>query len=295
MTGARRPSVLAATLCLCMSGCMALTAQLPPTEYSTLESTADRAERERLLKENWVFRHEEPQGTRYTKGLHPMSTKRSWQSLDVVLRSDRNSSDALPYRELRRSRIFAALTAVSALLFVAGGAASARTGFDFKDMSGGNAILLGGALSSVGFAIAAGVFYRRAQKGYERAVNVYNDSLGMRLGLLTPNGDYIPSEDAAVDAEGFILTEDAATSVNGQRIEGPSPLPQLGQPPPGNPPATQPTPAPAPAPPVAPQPAPPTVAPQTASAPSHAVEPPGALPRRRVPAPWPTLTLLPAR
>lgn len=294
MTGARRPSVLAATLCLCASGCMALTPQLPPTEYAKIEATADRAERERLLKENWVFRHEEPQGARFTKGQHPMSTKRSWQSLDVVLRSDRNSSDALPYRELRRSRIFAALTAVSALLFIAGGAATARTGFDFKEFNGGNAILLGGALASVGFAVAAGVYYRRAQTGYERAVNIYNDSLGMRLGLLTPNGDYIPGENVAVDAEGYILTEDATTSVGGRKIEGPSPLPPLGQPasPPGSPPTTQPqgaplsNPSPEPAPPVAPQPAPPAqpsppgVAPQTATAPAATPRPLALLPAR---------------
>lgn len=283
---------------------MALTPQLPPTDYAALESTADRAEREQQLKENWVFRHEEPQGTRYTKGLHPMSTKRSWQSLDVVLRSDRNSSDALPYRELRRSRIFAALTAVAGILFIAGGAATARTGFDFKEFNGANAILLGGALSSVGFAIAAGVYYRKAQNGYERAVNVYNDSLGMRLGLLTPGGDYIPGENVAVDAEGYILTEDATMRVDGHQIEGPSPLPPLGQPapPPGSPPATQPqgtpltTPPPGQAPPIAPQPAPPaqtappaqpvppTVAPQTAAVAGD----PGNLPRTR-------LTLLPAR
>lgn len=289
---------LAVVLSLSLSGCMALTPQIQPTDFAALEKVQDRAERERLFKENWVYRHEEPQGTRYTKGLHPMSTKRSWQSLDAVLRSDRNASEALPYKQLRRSRIFAALTAVSGLLFIAGGAATAREGFDFNKLNGGNAILLSGALMSVAFAIASGVYFRRAQQGYADAVSIYNDSLGLRLGLLTPGGDYIPPEGVAVDAEGFILTEDGKT-----RVEGPVPLPSVGAPPPEQaPPALAPpagpTPSPTGPPAAAPQqpPGPATaVAPQTASAPSHAPDPPGALRVRGVPAPWPTLTLLPAR
>lgn len=264
---------------------MSLTPQLQPTDFAKLEAVQDRAERERLMKENWVYRHEEPQGARYTKGLHPMATKRSWQSLDAVLRSDRNASEALPYKELRRSRIFAALAAVSGLLFIAGSAATAREGFDFKKASGGNVVMLSGALAAVAFAISAGVFYRRAQTGYERAVTIYNDSLGMRLGLLTPGGDYIPPEGVAVDAEGFILTEDKQT-----RIEGPPQMPALGQPAPA---PAPPAPAPTPAPELSPPPLP-----QTVSAPSRRIEPPdppGATDRRRIAAPWPTLTLLPSR
>jgi hypothetical protein len=281
---------------------MSLTPQLQPTDFAKLETVRDRAEREKQLKENWVFRHEEPQGTRYTKGLHPMATKRSWQSLDAVLRSDRNASAALPYKQLRRSRIFAALAAVSGMLFIAGSAATAREGFDFKKASGGNMVMLGGALAALAFAITSGVFYRRAQTGYERAVNIYNDSLGLRLGLLTPSGDYVPPEGAAVDEEGFILTEDKES-----RVEGPAQMPALGQPAPAPaPPAPAPTPTPQP--PAAPPST--TVAPQTASVPSSVPssapssapssvleppEPPGAVRRRKIPAPWPTLTLLPSR
>lgn len=267
---------------------MSLTPQIQPTDFAKLEGVQDRAEREKLLKENWVFRHEEAEGTRYTKGLHPMTTKRSWQSLDAVLRSDRNAAAALPYKPLRRSRIFAALAAVSGTLFIAGSAATAREGFDFKKANGGNVVMLGGALAALAFAITAGVFYRQARTGYERAVGVYNDSLGLRLGLLTPGGDYIPPDGVAVDAEGFILTEDKET-----RVEGPAQLPPVGAPAPV-------APAPQPAPVVQPQPTPAaapstTVAPQTASAPSQAPDPPGATSRRRVAAPWPTLTLLPPR
>lgn len=267
---------------------MSLTAQIQPTDFAKLEGVRDRAEREKLLKENWVYRHEEAEGTRYTKGLHPMTTKRSWQSLDAVLRSDQNASEALPYKELRRSRIFAALAAVSGTLFIAGSAATAREGFDFKKASGGNVVMLSGALTALAFAIASGVFYRRARVGYERAVSIYNDSLGVRLGLLTSGGDYIPPDGVAVDAEGFILTEDKAT-----KVEGPAQLPAVGAPAPV---APQPQPVPI-TPQPQPTPAPPTttVSPQTASAPSQAPDPPGATSRRRMDAPWPTLTLLPPR
>ncbi|MDC0675522.1 hypothetical protein [Nannocystis radixulma] len=265
MTRARRPSPLVLALCLCVSGCMSLTPQLQPTDFAKLETIKDRAEREKALKENWIFRHEEPQGTRYTKGLHPLATKRSWQSLDAILRSEKNAAEALPYKELRRSRIFAALSAVTGLLFIASGAATAREGFDFQKLNGANAVMLGSVLATVGLAIAAGVFYRKAEKGYTRAVNIYNDSLGMRLGLLTPNGDYIPPADAAVDAEGYILTEDGNT-----RIEGPVPAP-----------------APAPAPSTAAPPSPTTAPPMTTPAPTTAPPPVTAPPATTAPPPQP--------
>ncbi|MCY0987402.1 hypothetical protein OV203_09730 [Nannocystis sp. ILAH1] len=266
MNPARRPSPLVLALCLCVSGCMSLTPQLQPTDFAKLETIKDRAEREKALKENWIFRHEEPQGTRYTKGLHPLSTKRSWQSLDAILRSEKNSAEALPYKELRRSRILAALGAVTGLLFIASGAATAREGFDFQKLNGANGVMLGSVLATVGLAIAAGVYYRRAEKGYARAVNIYNDSLGMRLGLLTPNGDYIPPADAAVDAEGYILTEDANT-----RIEGAQPYPAPG---PSIAPAPAPnTTAPAPAPNTT-APAPDTTAPPMSAPPPTTAQPP---------------------
>ncbi|PCC73271.1 hypothetical protein SAMN02745121_03002 [Nannocystis exedens] len=290
---------------------MSLTPQLQPTDFAKLETIKDRAEREKALKENWIFRHEEPQGTRYTKGLHPLATKRSWQSLDAILRSDKNSAEALPYKELRRSRILAALGAVTGLLFVASGAATAREGFDFQKLNGANGVMLGSVLATVGLAIAAGVFYRKAEKGYARAVNIYNDSLGMRLGLLTPNGDYIPPADAAVDAEGYILTEDANTRIDGAQqypapgpaiAPGPAPAPGTTAPAPNT---TAPAPAPnttappmsAPSPTTAPPPQlpPPTTSPQHAGFRPRLVPRPAAQPPADALQPGRALTLLPRR
>ncbi|MBA3548590.1 MAG: hypothetical protein H0T76_19065, partial [Nannocystis sp.] len=131
-----------------------------------------------------------------------------WQSLDAILRSDKNSSEALPAKQLRRSRVFTALAIASSILFVAGVAATARDGFSFQEPSAGNATLLGGALGSVAFAIAAGVLFRRARTGYDRAVDVYNESLGMRLGVMTPQGSYIPPADVMVSEDGYVITED---------------------------------------------------------------------------------------
>lgn len=264
---------------------MSLTPQLQPTDFARLETIKDRAEREKALKENWVFRHEEPQGTRYTKGLHPQSTKRSWQSLDAILRSNAASAEALPYKELRRSRIFAALAAVTGTLFIASGAATAREGFDFQRMNGANVTMLSSVLATVAFAVTSGIFFRRAEKGYKKAVDIYNDSLGLRLGLLTPQGDYIPPADAAVDAEGYILTEDGQT-----RVEGPvaPPAPAAPQPLP------QPLPQPQPVPP--PEPAEPPgglTSPQTAQ--SGAPQGPDGPDLRPAPAPGRPLTLLPRR
>lgn len=279
---------------------MSLTPQLQPTDFAKLETIKDRAEREKALKENWIFRHEEPQGTRYTKGLHPMATKRSWQSLDAILRSEKNSSEALPYKELRRSRILAALGAVTGLLFIASGAATAREGFDFQKLNGANSVMLGSVLATVGLAIAAGVFYRRAETGYARAVNIYNDSLGMRLGLLTPNGDYIPPADAAVDAEGYILTEDGNTRVEGP-VQYPAPGPTIAPPasPPGpNAPAPTPetTAPPMTTPPSAPPPQlPPTTSPQHAGIRARPVPRPADQEPADALQPGRALTLLPRR
>ncbi|MEN9222610.1 MAG: endonuclease III [Thermostichus sp. BF3_bins_97] len=141
--------------------------QLGPTDFAALEQVEDREERERLYTQNAIYRHSLPQGTRYTKGTSRTAERRSWQSLDAILRSDRNASAALPYKNLRRARIFTALTITSVLVAVAGTAASAREGLDFSEMNGTGAILLGGGLASVGIAIAAGVFYGKTKKGYE--------------------------------------------------------------------------------------------------------------------------------
>jgi hypothetical protein len=186
---------------------MTLTPQLEPTDFSKIEQTPTRKERDQVFRDNTIYRHEEPQGTRYTKGNLDAAPKRSWQSLDAVLRSDQNSSEALPAKQLRRSRVFTALAIASSILFVAGIAATARDGFKLQEFTPGNATLLGGALGSVAFGVAAGILFRRARGGYDRAVDVYNESLGLRLGVMTPEGSYIPPADVVTE-DGFVVTED---------------------------------------------------------------------------------------
>ncbi|MCA9652153.1 MAG: hypothetical protein H6712_04740 [Myxococcales bacterium] len=179
-----------------------------PTDFEHLETLTDREDRERAYADNAIYRHDEPQGTRYTKGTTEIATKRSWQSLDAILRSDASSAAALPTRPMRISRVFTALTIVAGILTVAGTAASAREGLDLQKLNGTGAVLLGGGLATVGFGITAGIFYGKTRRGYENAVDLYNDSLAVRLGLNTPDGQYIPPEGVLVDEEGFIMLDE---------------------------------------------------------------------------------------
>lgn len=199
--------MLGSTLVSTSAGCMALTPQLPPTDFAELEQVEDRETREKLYAEQQIYTHKLPQGTRYTKGTSVDATKRSWQSLDVVLRSDANAAAALPSRQLRRSRLFTALTVAAGILTVAGAAASAREGLNLGDLDPAGGVLLGAGLATVGFAITSGVFYGKSRRGYERAVDVYNDSLGMRLGILDGQGNYVPPRGALVDDEGNIVLD----------------------------------------------------------------------------------------
>ncbi len=203
------------------AGCMTLSPQLPPTDYAALEKVEDRGERERLYAENTINRHREPQGTRYTKGTDPTREKRSWQSLDVVLRSDENSSAALPVKKLRAARILTALSVAASIVTVAGIAASAREGLDLKHMNGAGGMLLGGGLATVAFGIAAGVVYSRARMDYDKAVDVYNDSLGVRLGIYDAQGKYIPPRGVLVDEEGYIILDQPE-----REVTGPQPAPE---------------------------------------------------------------------
>lgn len=187
-------------------GCMTLTAQLPPTDFAELEKIEDRDEREQQYAEQQIYTEDMPQGTRYTKGTDP-STPRSWQSLDVVLHSDASAASSLPKRQLRRSRLFAALTVAAGILTIAGAAASAREGLNLGDIDPAGGVLLGGGLATVGFAITSGVFYGKSRQGYENAVDIYNDSLGMRLGLLDGEGNYLPPRGALVDADGNVVLD----------------------------------------------------------------------------------------
>jgi hypothetical protein len=187
---------------------MALTPQLAPTDFESAERVADRDAREKLYAESAIYRHDLPQGTRYTKGTNVTAEKRSWQSLDAILRSDAASFEALPHRKLRLARLFTALGIATSLVMIAGVAASAREGLDLQRLDGTGGILLGGGLATAAFGITAGVFFTRARKDYDRAVDVYNDSLGVRLGLYTPDGKYIPPRGALVDKDGYILLDE---------------------------------------------------------------------------------------
>jgi hypothetical protein len=258
------------------SGCMSLTPQLRPTDFESLERVSDRSAREQAYVDHAIQRHDEPQGMRYTKGTSPLATKRSWQSLDAILRSDASASAALPTRNMRISRVFTALTVVAGILTVAGTAASAREGLDLQRLNGTGAVLLAGGLATVGFGITAGVFYGKTKKGYERAVDVYNDSLAVRLGLNRPSGEYIPPEGVILDREGYIMLDERerVLSDEGQgqdhaepEAPGPAPAPasEAGEP--------APTEAPAPSP-------PPVVGGGTAAAPSIEVEALVLLPRQ---------------
>jgi hypothetical protein len=219
---------------------MSLTPQLRPTDFAELETLSDRSAREQAYADNAIYRHDEPQGTRYTKGTSNLATKRSWQSLDAILRSDASASAALPTREMRISRLFTALTVVAGILTVAGTAASAREGLDLQQLNGTGAVLLAGGLATVGFGITSGVFYGKTKKGYERAVDVYNDSLSVRLGLSRASGEYIPPAGVIIDEDGYIvldereraLTEDApAEAVPGPVQETPGPVLPPSEPP----------------------------------------------------------------
>jgi hypothetical protein len=203
------------------SGCMSLAPQLRPTDYEELEALSDRSAREQAYADNAIYRHDEPQGTRYTKGTSNLATKRSWQSLDAILRSDASSAAALPTREMRISRLFTALTVVAGILTVAGTAASAREGLDLQQLNGTGAVLLAGGLATVGFGITGGVFFGKTKKGYERAVDVYNDSLAVRLGLNRPSGEYIPPQGVIIDKDGYIVLDERERAlIEGEPTEG---------------------------------------------------------------------------
>lgn len=218
---------------------MALTAQLPPTDFEALEGATDREERDRLYTDNAIYRHREAQGTRYSKGNHAAAAKGSWQSLDAILRSDQNASATLPSRELGLSRLFTALTIASSVVTVAGAAASAREGLDLKRISGAGAVMLGGGIATVAFGITAGILYGKARRGYERAVDVYNDSLGVRLGVLSPSGEYVPPKGVLVDSEGFVVLDQQEAAFTGDggpgKPRGQAPEPAPEKPAPGEP------------------------------------------------------------
>jgi catechol 2,3-dioxygenase-like lactoylglutathione lyase family enzyme len=73
--------------------------------------------------------------------------------------------------------------------------------------------------------VAAGVTYGRMRKDYERAVDVYNDSLGLRLGLYDAQGEYLPPKGVRVDEEGFVILDTPEDRLYGPP-ERPAPAPE---------------------------------------------------------------------
>lgn len=205
-------------------GCTSIVPQLHPTDVAALEELESREDREQAYEDNYIHRKDDLRGTRYVKGERVGARPRSWQSLDAVLRSDRNSSAALPDRPLRVARVLTGLLATSAIVMVGGIAASAREGLDLSRLTGTSAVLLTGGILTVGFGVGTGIAWGRARKGYDRAVDVYNDSLGLRLGLYDPEGQYRPPPGVLVDEEGFIILDQRELLVPGNAPE-PEPEP----------------------------------------------------------------------
>lgn len=201
---------------------MSITPQLHPTDVVALEQIEDYDERNQAYNDNAIYRQKDARGVRYVKGTRLGARPRSWQSLDLILRSDRNSAAALPEKKLRAARVLTGFLVASGIVLFGGIAASAREGLDLEQINGTGAILLGGGVATLGFGIATGVVWGQAKSGYERAVNVYNDSLALRLGIADADGNYKPPEGVLIDEEGFIILDQKELS-----------LPQLrGKPPP---------------------------------------------------------------
>jgi hypothetical protein len=214
-----------------LSGCTGLTPQLHPTDIAALEQLEDREARDQAYIDNAITRTSDLRGTRYTKGQRVGARSRGWQSLDLVLRSDRNSAAALPENKVRAARVLTGFMIASALVVVGGIASSAREGLDLSRPTGTSAILIGGAISSLAFGVATGVVWGQARRGYDRAVDVYNDSLALRLGISDANGEYRPPEGVLVDEEGFIILDQRELSVPELRPQPPAPTaPEVPEP-----------------------------------------------------------------
>ncbi|NVB42792.1 hypothetical protein G6O69_33530 [Pseudenhygromyxa sp. WMMC2535] len=227
------------------SGCTSLQPQLHPTDIQALEQLEDREDREQALADNVINEVEDARGVRYVKGDRLGARPRGWQSLDLVLRSDRNSAAALPEKQIRAARVLTGLIVASAVVTVGGFTASAREGLDLSRLNGTGAIMLTGGVLTLGFAISAGVMWGKSRRGYERAIDIYNDSLGLRLGIYDAEGSYIPPAGVLVDEEGFIILDQRELITPGGSQTKPRPAPKLENPPlefpqPQNPPAPQP-------------------------------------------------------
>jgi hypothetical protein len=245
----------ALALVVSANGCLALTPQLHPTDLESLEQLEDYGERNEAYNANAIYRHGDARGIRYVKGTQLGARPRNWQSLDLILRSDRNSAAALPEKKIRAARVLTGFLVASGVVLLGGLAASAREGLDLSRIAGTSAVMLAGGVATLGFGIATGVVWGQARRGYEDAVDVYNDSLALRLGIADAEGEYRPPSGVLVDEEGFIILEQPELM-----------LPELRPAPPVKPPPATPPPAkPEAAPPAKPPPAnPPPASPEAA-------------------------------
>ena len=200
-------------------GCTSLVSQIPPSNLAELERLESRESRETAFTENRIVVHNRINGLRYTKGDDLNTPESDWQSLDLVLRSDRVSAAAIPNNSRKNANIMIGMAAVGGLAMTTGIAATAGQGLDTTRMTPPGAMLLGGALVAVAFSVAAGVLYGKMRKDYQRAVDVYNASLSMRLGLATSGGEYRPPGEVLVDPDGFVVLTPSGSVVRSSSVK----------------------------------------------------------------------------
>ena len=91
-------------------------------------------------------------------------------------------------------------------------------------------MLVAGGVAPLCVGSGAGITFNRARKGYDAAVDVYNESLGMRLGIYDAAGNYRPPAGVLVDSEGYILLGDDGgplPPVSAGRVPRPAAEPSL--------------------------------------------------------------------
>lgn len=193
---------------LVVAGCTSLSPQLPPPDFAALERLETRADRENAYREHELQVTNELVGTRYTIGTTPNQIPRSWTSLERVLQSNADSAAAIPEKKRRRARVLTVLSALSGLTFVAGVGASAAEGFEIGKATPGNMIMLTSSVATLAFALSAGLVWNSMRDDYERAAEVYNRSLGLRLGIYDADGRYLPPAGSLVEPDGSIVMFD---------------------------------------------------------------------------------------
>ena len=203
----------------CSLGCTAIVTQIPPSDLASLEKLESREDREQAYEEHRIVRHKELSLVNYTKGDALNSERSGWASLDLVLRSDRNSAAALPEKRRRTAGVMVGLAAAGGVATTAGIAATAGEGLDTTRLTGAGVLLIGGAVATVAFAIAGGVLFGKMRRDYEEAIEVYNASLSMRLGLAEADGTYRPPGGVLVDPDGFIVLSPSGSYIDRSQLD----------------------------------------------------------------------------